>query len=305
MAEIVAAAEQAKPKVAAKGLCTVHRLRLKKIAPDRPGFLNMIKVALRSSLLTFAHPRKHPKTQWRQWFAPFGVGCPVCRELSSQESTLCRVLTQCLSDTEFWKAFSRAPLLCLDHLDKCLSLAQPGVGCKRLVNDQSAKLDGLLNELVRFEATGKNVEYKTAALDWFVSSAWPPVDGSETDAPFAEPDLVVDSTSHTGAELATPETEQLLFENEKLRRQVRELMNRLNELESRAASLHYRAAQLSDDNKRLEMGYTGANTQAEGLKQLVRDLRQEIEHMKNGSTERDMKESKTTTRRGEKYASKN
>ena len=137
------------------------------------------------------------------------------------------------------------------------------------------------------------------------SSAWPPVDSSETDAPFAEPDLVVDRTSHTAAELSTPETEQLLFENEKLRRQVRELLDRLNELETRAASLHYRVTQLSDDNKRLEMGYTGANTQADGLKQLVRDLRQEIEHMKNGSTERDMKESKTTTGRGEKHASKN
>ena len=138
------------------------------------------------------------------------------------------------------------------------------------------------------------------------SSAWAPLDGSEANASFAEPDIVVDRTSQTAAELAsTPETEQLLFENEKLRRQVRELLDRLSELETRAASLHYRVTQLSNDNKRLEMGYTGANTQADGLKQLVRDLRQEIEHMKNGSTERDMKESKTTTGRGEKHASKN
>lgn len=53
------------------------------------------------------------------------------------------------------------------------------------------------------------------------------------------------------------------------------------------------------------MGYTGANTQADGLKQLVRDLRQEIEHMKNGSTEHDRKESRTTAGKGEKHASEN
>jgi hypothetical protein len=45
---------------------------------------------------------------------------------------------------------------------------------------------------------------------------------------------------------------------------------------------HYRVARLSEDNKRLELGYVGANTQADGLKQLVRDLREEVARLKAG-----------------------
>jgi hypothetical protein len=52
------------------------------------------------------------------------------------------------------------------------------------------------------------------------------------------------------------------------------------------------------------MGYTGANTQADGLKQLVRDLRQEMANIKNGSTEAKTKTS-TTGGRGEKHGSEN
>jgi cell division protein FtsB len=169
-------------------------------------------------------------------------------------------------------------------------------------------LDQLLNELVRFEATGTQEEYKNAALNWYMDSVWPPLHGGEADASFAEPDIVLDGTSLLVAELATSEsadTEQLLFEKEKLRRQVSGLMDRLNELESRAASLHYQVAKLSDDNKRLEMGYTGANTLADGLKQLVRDLRQEIERMKNGSTGPGTKAATTTGERREKHGSEN
>jgi phage shock protein A len=54
----------------------------------------------------------------------------------------------------------------------------------------------------------------------------------------------------------------------------------LNEVETRAASLHYRCAELNETNKRLEMGYTGASTQARGLAKLVQDLRTEIKDWK-------------------------
>jgi hypothetical protein len=74
--------------------------------------------------------------------------------------------------------------------------------------------------------------------------------------------------------------EELLFENERLRRKVDDLIQRLNRLETRAASLHYRVTVLSEDNKRLEMGYTGASTQARGLEKLVRDLRAEVAMLK-------------------------
>jgi len=171
---------------------------------------------------------------------------------------------------------------------------------KRLVNDQSAKLEALLNELVRFEATGKNVEYKTAALNWFVGVAWPPLDQSEADAPLTGLDIVLDRTSQAAADIAAsrpPESEQLLFDNEKLHRQVRGLLDRLNELESRAAALHYQVATLSEDNKRLEMGYTGANIQADGLKQFVQELPDQIKRLKNGSTEAKA-ESLTTGEKG-------
>ena len=77
--------------------------------------------------------------------------------------------------------------------------------------------------------------------------------------------------------------EDLLFEKEKLDRKVRVLTERLSELETRAASLQYRVATLSEDNKRLEMGYTGASTQARGLEKLVRDLTAEIKVLKEGN----------------------
>jgi hypothetical protein len=305
--DLVTIAEQNKATVAVGALCTVHKVRLEEIAVDRPGLLKMLKIGVRGSLLALGHPRKNFKTEWRKWFQPFGAGCPLCGELSSRERTLCLTLIRCLSDTEFWKGFSRARLLCSDHLEKCLSLERQGVEFERLLNDQSGKLNALLNELVRYEATGTQEEYKTAALNWFVDRPWPPLNGGEADATSTQPEIALDETPQAAVELGTsasPESEQLLFENEKLRRQVRDLMDRLNELESRAAALHYRVAKLSDDNKRLEMGYTGANTQADGLKQLVRDLRQEMANIKNGSTEAKTKTS-TTGGRGEKHGSEN
>ena len=99
-------------------LCAVHKLRLKNIVADHAAFLKILKNALRGSLSALAHPGKSPKFQWRRWFEPFVWGCPVCKELSLRESTLCRALTRFLGDTEFWKSFSRAPLLCSDHLEK-------------------------------------------------------------------------------------------------------------------------------------------------------------------------------------------
>ena len=119
-----------------------------------------------------------------------------------------------------------------------------------------------------------------------------------------KPDALPEKSSQSGSEDPSFYREELLFENEKLRRQLRDLIDRLGELESRASSLHYRVVRLSEDNKRLEMGYTGANTQADGLKQLVRDLRQEIQQMKNGA-ETKTKTATTIGGRGEKHANDN
>jgi hypothetical protein len=173
-------------------------------------------------------------------------------------------------------------------LEKCLAVAYQRVGFKRLLNDQSAKLNELLNDLIRFEATGTQGECKSTALDWLADFAGPTPDAGNADASFTEADVPAELTSQAPPDSLADESqnqEQLLFEKEKLTRKVRDLLDRLNDVETRAASLHYQVARLSEDNKRLEMGYTGANTQANGLKQLVQDLRKEIHQLKNGGAE--------------------
>ncbi len=272
-----------KSKIPLKTLCVVHKIRVKKIAADDPSLLTMLKMAVRDSLREVAHPRRHSTAGWRRWFEPFRTGCLLCSQLSSHERFLCRALIRFLDDTEFWKGFQRAPLLCLDHLEKCLSLAVVGKGFQRLLNDQSAKLNELFDDLIRFEATGTHGECKSMALDWLADFAGPTLDAGNADTSFTEADVPAELTSPLADE--SQNKEQLLFQKEKLTRKVRDLLDRLNDVETRAASLHYQVARLSEDNKRLEIGYTGANTQANGLNQLVQDLRKEIHQLKNGGAE--------------------
>jgi chromosome segregation ATPase len=197
-------------------------------------------------------------------------------------------LVRFLDDTEFWNGFRQAPLLCLDHLEKCLAVADQRVGYKRLLNDQSAKLNELFDDLIRFEATGTHGECESTALDWLADFAGPTLDAGHADGSFTQTEPRSELTSDAQVDsiaLAQQYQEDLLFENEKLTRKVSDLMERLSYLETRAASLGYQVARLSEDNKRLEMGYTGANSQANGLKQLVQDLRKEIQQLKNGASE--------------------
>ena len=285
--------DERKPfKLSLKSLCAVHKIRVKKIAADNPILLTMLKTAVGDSLRDVAHPHRHSTAGWRRWFELFHAGCPLCRSLSSRERMLCGALIQFLSDTEFWKGFQRASLLCLDHLEKCLAIADQRVGFKRLLNDQSTKLNGLLDDLIRFEATGTHEECKSTAFDWLGDFPGPRLDAGNGHGSFTEADLMPELASEAQADSIAPEQqyqEELLFENEKLARKVKNLMERLNFLETRAASLSYQVARLSDDNKRLEMGYTGANAQANGLKQLVQELRTQIGQLKSENPEQGVK----------------
>lgn len=281
----LASSKRQRPEIVLKALCVSHRMRVKKhIAGDDPSLSIILKAALRDSLHELARPRRHPMPGWWRWFERFRPGCPLCIQLSAQEKSLCRALIRFLGDTEFWKGFSRAPLLCLDHLEKCLTFAIEGAEFERLLNDQSEKLNELLYDLIRFEATGTREKCKSTALDWLADFAGPRWNFSAVDN-FSSASEQVPEAQPNFPPVESPDPERLLFENEKLTRQVRDLLHRLNELEGRAASLHYRVSRLSEDNKRLEMGYTGANTQANGLKQLVKDLREEIATLKNGHIE--------------------
>lgn len=276
---------KAKIKFSLRDLCLAHRTRIKQEAADEP-FLALLKAAIKDALQELARPRQNSVDRWKPWRRSHRPRCPLCGRISSRERFLCGALIDFLKDTEFWKTFQCAAPLCLNHLQKSLSIEQNGAGLPRLIQDQRAKLNELLNDLIRFEATGSQSQSKSAALAWLADLAGGPIDVDEDEGPFAEVDLAPQVSFHVQPEVLdgeSPDVEQLIFENEKLHRQVRDLMNRLNELESRGASLHYRVARLSEDNKRLEMGYTGANTQADGLKQLVRDLREQIESLKAGS----------------------
>jgi uncharacterized protein DUF6062 len=271
-----------------KALCLVHKTRFKKIGANDPSLLTMLKRATGDSLRELAHLRRRPKAKWRRWFEPFRAGCPLCSRLSSQERTLCRTLIRFLEDTDFWKKFATAPLLCLDHLEKCLRNGETGVGFERLRNDQSAKLNALLNDLIRFEATGTHVECKASALNWLADFLSPALETTDADEPLdgadVAPEAISQATPDSLAE-GSPDRERVFFENERLTREVKDLMERLGQLETSDAAFCYQVATLSEDNKRLEMGYTGANLQADGLKQLVQVLRKEIHQLKNGTAE--------------------
>jgi len=269
-----------------KALCPPHKGRIKETAADDHSLLVMLKAFLKSSLGDLTHPPQGPTPRWKQWFRASRVECPLCRELLSEEKALCRALILFLDDTDFWKGLQRAPLLCVVHLGKCLTIQDRSKGFERLLEDQSGKLTNLLDDLVRFEFTGTNEECKFTALDWLADFAGPSVKVSSGKNDILTAPL---SEAHIPEFCGGLDEERLLFENEKLRRKVRDLLDRLNNVETRAASLHYRVAKLSEDNRRLEMGYTGANTQARGLEILVRDLRGEIAQLKNGGAERTTK----------------
>jgi hypothetical protein len=270
--------------ISLKTLCVLHRSRIKEALADDPSFFNLIKKVLAVSLRELAHPPKAPPPAWKRWLRVPLVRCPMCRRLVWEEKNLCRALVQFLDDVEFWKGLQKAPLLCLDHFEKCLAVRGNGKGFERLLKDQSAKLNHLLNELVRFEATGTHEDSKLTALNWLAGFAGTGANG-EGLCVSAEEDLANDllSVQHSDGPAGDgQDPEELLFENEKLKKKVRDLIQHLNEVETRAASLHYRCAELSETNKKLEMGYTGASTQARGLAKLVQDLRAELKRLEEG-----------------------
>ena len=154
-----------------KALCASHRSRIKEALANDPSFSTVVKKVLAASLRELAHPPKAPPPAWKRWLYASLVRCPICRPLLREEKNLCRGLIQFLDDVEFWKGFQRAPLLCLEHLERCLAIAGKGKGFERLLNDQSAKLNNLFNELVRFEATGTHEESKLTALNWLADFA--------------------------------------------------------------------------------------------------------------------------------------
>jgi hypothetical protein len=263
-----------------RALCALHRSRIKDALASDPSFLPVVKKALAVSLRELGHPRKATPA-WKRWLQAAHVRCLMCRQLLWEEKNLCRALIRFLDDVEFWKGLQKAPLLCLDHLEKCLAAGGNGKGFERLRKDQSTKLNHLLNELVRFEATGTHRDSKLTALNWVAEFAVIPAN-SEGLGIFGHERLANDLFSGQptdGPAGDGQDPEELLFENEKLKKKVRDLIEHLNEVETRAASLHYRCAELSESNKKLEMGYTGASTQASGLAKLVQDLRAEVKRL--------------------------
>lgn len=263
-------------------MCSDHRRRLKAFATDAAA-LTLIKTAIGKALGQVSRPFEST-SKWSAWCPRHDIVCPLCARLFSEEKILGRALVRFLEDPDFGRAFQSAPLLCSEHLQRCLTRGRKRRGFERLLRDQRAKLDGLVSDLIRFEATGNNPDCWSTALAWWADFVGPPLGAAkghvaEYEATAAAPSEM----DFDGAAFNDPDPEKLAFENEKLNRKVCDLLDRLNELETRAASLEYRVATLSEDNKRLEMGYTGASTKARGLEKLVRDLTAEIKTLKEGS----------------------
>jgi hypothetical protein len=271
-----------KRPVSQAALCTAHRRNVKEVARDVTA-LPLVKTAIGNALKRVSRPSK-ANSRWGVWLPRPRITCRLCTGLFSEEKILCRALICFLEDADFGKAFQRAPILCLQHLQKCLAVGHKRSGFERLLDDQKAKLNGLLNDLVRFEATGRDPESWSTALAWWADFVGPVPATSGGGAAQVEPAPAAPSgMDFDEAGFNDPDPEKLAFENEKLNRKVRDLLDRLNELETRSASLQYRVGTLTDDNKRLEMGYTGASTQARGLEKLVRELTAEIKTLKEGS----------------------
>ena len=188
-----------------------------------------------------------------------------------------------MDEVHFWKEFQSARLLCQDHLQKCIAGGKGRKGLLRLVQDQRAKLNLLLDELVRMEATGTGGQSRVDALELLADSKALSLDVEAPSAFSGQEDEVLaeifPEADPSGPEDGRADSQTLRFENEKLKRQVRNLTELSGQMHSRAASLHYRLAEVTEANKRLEIGYTGANTLASGLEKMVRDLRRQVERL--------------------------
>jgi hypothetical protein len=143
------------------------------------------------------------------------------------------------------------------------------------------KLNSLLNELIRFEATGTIQESFSRALDWLADSRATALDASPSRSHPHRDEIASGSAAMEPAESETLDSEVLSFENEKLKRKVGNLTALLGKAETRAASLHYRVAELSETNKILEMNLTGADALAKGLEMTVHRLKEEIKLLKS------------------------
>lgn len=268
-------------------LCPSHRVRAKEILGDGSEAAAHLKKIVAEELRVITDCVKKPRRPiWGRGQKRLLQECPLCRELLSQDRGFCKALIHFLDEMDFWNKFQSAPLLCRDHLRRCIALADDGQGFTRLVEDQRVKLNVLLDDLIRFAATGRNAESNKEALEWLANpkglalSILPSTPSGRNDN---LTELSLDAEDMRSTEEKNADPEALRFENEKLKKKIEDLTNWLDKVETRAASLHYRVAELSEVNKRLEMGYTGANALANGLEKIVQNLKEEIKNLKDGN----------------------
>lgn len=265
-------------------LCSLHRAKIKEILRSDPLAVGPLKRAVSQMLRQLGSYPKASRSLWKRRPRSRFSGCPLCWALRSEEEILCKSLIHFLDEMDFWKQLQLGPVLCASHLEKCLALGNGAKGFSRLLRDQAAKLDNLMDDLVRLEATGRNEKCKSNALEWLADSKASTLETRLAQMPAGydktQTDLFPDPNNTPSSVGKDQEAERLLFENEKVRRKVEDLTQLLGKAESRAASLHYRVAELSEANKILEMNCTGANTLANGLEKMVKNLRQEIETLK-------------------------
>lgn len=268
-------------------LCPSHRIRAREILGDGSEAAAHLKKIVAEELRVIADCVERPQRPiWRRGQKRLLQECPLCHELLSQDRVFCKALVHCLDEMDFWKRFQSAPLLCRDHLRRCTAPTNDGQGFTRLVEDQRVKLNVLLDDLIRFTATGGNAESKKEALEWLADPKGPALTISPSTPSGRNEDLTelsLDAEDMRSMEEKNADPEALRFENEKLKKKIEDLTNWLGKVETRAASLHYRVAELSEVNKRLEMGYTGANALANGLEKMVQNLKEEIKKLKDGS----------------------
>jgi hypothetical protein len=200
-------------------LCSAHRRNVSGAITEATA-LPLIKAAVGNALRRVSHTFE-PSSKWSGWLSRHGTACLLCTQVFSEENILCRALLCFLEDADFGKAFQRAPLLCLDHLQKCLAMVGKRSGFERLLDDQRAKLNGLLNDLIHFEATGKNPESWSTALEWWAGSVGPALSAAGSDV--AESETTAAAASEVDFDevtLSDHDAEKLVFENEKLKRKA-------------------------------------------------------------------------------------
>lgn len=264
--------------------CSLHKLKAKEILRAEPSAVRPLKEIVRHGIeLAQGLAETKKGFLWkRAWRRPFRE-CPLCHALRSEEKLYVSALIHFMDEVHFWKEFHSARLLCQDHLQKCIARGKGRKGLVRLLDDQRVKLNLLLDELVRMEATGTGGQSRVDALELLADSKALSLDVEAPGAFSGQEDEVqaeiFPQADPSGPGDGSADLQALRFENEKLKRQVRDLTELLGRMHSRAASLHYRLAEVTEANKRLEMGYTGANTLASGLEKMVRDLRQEVERL--------------------------